>query len=715
MLKPKFWLYFLGIITSTCSYSSIEEYYPYKVLPGASNYGNTGLMEIPNARFMPEATLRFNFSSSWPNEYTSLTASPFKWMEATYRYVEMKNQDYGPVSYSGNQTFKDKGFDVKALIGKETYFFPAIAIGLRDIAGTGLFASEYIVASKKIGHLDISLGLGWGDLGNANNISNPFTSIDERFKNRSYDPSQEGGTFRSNNWFSGPTSLFGGLEYSLPKRGLKLKLEYDTSYPDIERENFGSARPPVEVKSRINAGISYSVTDSLNVSTSFERGNQYRVSFQLKGNFLEDTIKKPKPKTVQKLNEEQKKRILQDNELFYRSLNLSLRDESIYIQAASLDRDKVDVAVASTRFYNMTRPIGRTARIVSALAPDEVETINIHSMNGDFEVARVSLGKDYFLESDEGNLSPTELLRTSKLDSNSSNPLYRDASFMPNVTFPEFSWNMSPALKHQIGGPEGFYLGQLFWQTDTTIKFKRNLALYSSFGVNIYDTFNDFNNPSQSIIPRVRSDIQDYLSEGKNNIKRMQLEYFGSPYKDVFTRFDFGYLEEMFGGVGGEILYRPFQKKYSIGLSLHKVKQRAYNQLFSFREYSTTTGHLGIYYDLPYELRSQLLIGKYLAGDKGATLDLSRRFRSGFTLGVFATKTNLSAEEFGEGSFDKGFYISVPTYLFYPDFRSGTISFGLQPLTKDGGALLRKHNSLIGILGDSNSSSIIRDWDNLLN
>ena len=54
MLKPKFWLYFLGIITSTCSYSSIEEYYPYKVLPGASNYGNTGLMEIPNARFMPE-------------------------------------------------------------------------------------------------------------------------------------------------------------------------------------------------------------------------------------------------------------------------------------------------------------------------------------------------------------------------------------------------------------------------------------------------------------------------------------------------------------------------------------------------------------------------------------------------------------------------------------------------------------------------------------
>ena len=40
-------------------------------------------------------------------------------------------------------------------------------------------------------------------------------------------------------------------------------------------------------------------------------------------------------------------------------------------------------------------------------------------------------------------------------------------------------------------------------------------------------------------------------------------------------------------------------------------------------------------------ISSGVSIGKYLAGDKGITLDLSRRFKSGFTLGVFATKTNL--------------------------------------------------------------------------
>ena len=162
---------------------------------------------------------------------------------------------------------------------------------------------------------------------------------------------------------------------------------------------------------------------------------------------------------------------------------------------------------------------------------------------------------------------------------------------------------------------------------------------------------------------------------------------------------------------GGEVLYRPFDKSYHLGFSLHKVRQRGFDQRFSLRDYETTTGFITHYLSLPYGINSKISAGKYLAGDKGLTLDLSRRFKSGFTMGVFATKTNLSAEEFGEGSFNKGFYISVPTEMFYSDFTSGNISFGLQPLTKDGGAMLIQQNALFGILGDSNRNAFERDWD----
>ena len=33
-------------------------------------------------------------------------------------------------------------------------------------------------------------------------------------------------------WFSGETSIFGGIEYDLKKYGLRFKLEYDTTNPD---------------------------------------------------------------------------------------------------------------------------------------------------------------------------------------------------------------------------------------------------------------------------------------------------------------------------------------------------------------------------------------------------------------------------------------------------------------------------------------------------
>ena len=172
-------------------------------------------------------------------------------------------------------------------------------------------------------------------------------------------------------------------------------------------------------------------------------------------------------------------------------------------------------------------------------------------------------------------------------------------------------------------------------------------------------------------------------------------------------------MEEMFAGVGGEVLYRPFTSSSYLGASIHRVKQRGYEQRFSLRDYKTTTGHLSHYIALPYGVNSRLSIGKYLAGDKGVTWDLSRRFKNGFTLGVFATKTDLSAEEFGEGSFDKGFYFSIPTESFFTDFRQGNISFGLHPLTKDGGAMLNHVNPLYALYGDTNSNSFRRDWDSI--
>ena len=318
---------FFLLINSQYLLSSIDDYFDVQAGPSASNYGNTGILEMPNARFMEEGGLRFNFSASYPNEYTALTASPFNWFEATYRYNEIKNQQYGPSSYSGNQTLKDKGFDLKFGLLGESFYAPAIAMGIRDLAGTGLFSSEYIVASKKVSNLDFTVGLGWGLLGTEGGLSNPFVNLSDQFKDRIVEKGQ-GGSFSYKSWFSGETSIFGGLEYSLKKYGLRFKLEYDTSNPDFYQT-------VSKVDSRFNIGLNYSISDSLRIGASFERGNQFRVAFTIKGIFSKDTIDKPPPKNVVRLSEEQLETSSRNKDIFYRSLNRSLRDESIYIQSAT--------------------------------------------------------------------------------------------------------------------------------------------------------------------------------------------------------------------------------------------------------------------------------------------------------------------------------------------------------------------------------------------
>ena len=55
----------------------------------------------------------------------------------------------------------------------------------------------------------------------------------------------------------------------------------------------------------------------------------------------------------------------------------------------------------------------------------------------------------------------------------------------------------------------------------------------------------------------------------------------------------------MFGGFGGEILYRPFSKNYAVGAELWNAKQRSYKQNLKFKKYDIETGFINLYYYLP--------------------------------------------------------------------------------------------------------------------
>jgi hypothetical protein len=150
LLKKKFFFGIALVLHSFPIYSGIDDYiYPYPS-PTFNEYGSLGLIRMPSARFHEEGTISFHWSKNEPYTRGSIIAYPFNWFEASYQYTDVNNALYSNVeSFSGNQTYKDKGFDVKFRLIKERDYFPQIALGIRDIAGTGTFAAEYFVASKK--------------------------------------------------------------------------------------------------------------------------------------------------------------------------------------------------------------------------------------------------------------------------------------------------------------------------------------------------------------------------------------------------------------------------------------------------------------------------------------------------------------------------------------------------------------------------------------
>ena len=91
-------------------------------------------------------------------------------------------------------------------------------------------------------------------------------------------------------------------------------------------------------------------------------------------------------------------------------------------------------------------------------------------------------------------------------------------------------------------------------------------------------------------------------------------------------------------------------------------KERIYLDL-KFKDYSNYITRASIELSEPRtDINFKLSAGEYLAGDKGYTFEVSK-FENGVKFGAFS-RTDVSATEYGEGSFDKGIKLVIPFSIF---------------------------------------------------
>lgn len=688
-------------------YSSIDDYIYVNKYPTFSNYGGIGYIQNPSARFYDEGTLAFTWSHNDPYLRGSIVAYPFNWLEASYQYTDVNNALYSSIeSFSGSQSYKDKSFDFKVRVYKERKYLPAIAVGIRDLGGTALFASEYIVANKLINNnLDISLGIGWGNL-NANSIRNPLISLSDRFKNRDYETGQ-GGEVSFNSFFSGPAGYFWGLEYHVPRiKGLKLLLEYDGT-------NYSTEGPkPLNQERKYNLGFVKNITEDFSVKLFQSRGETINFGFSYRlGLGTKNPRKIEKVKQSKTKNSEQIKVVTaKSDELLYKASLKYLRDNDIHLQKASVENETLDVVYVQAMYRNPAISVGRTISILDDISPDSIKQFRVSEINGGMGMYSAEVSREAFQRYKRFKIA-TPLIP--EIDIDQFKFKENEYKFNPKSNYPVIFNSLTPDLRSQIGGPDGFYFGDLKLTLNSEVLFNRNISLVSALSYGIYDNMDSLKLESDSILPRVRTDIVKYLKQSREfSITRMQLNYYGQYTKSLYYKFSAGIFESMFGGIGMEALYRPYNKNYGIGVDIWDVKQRDYNQLFDFQDYRTITGHLSLYY---HEPRSNILFtikgGRYLAKDSGITFDFSRMFRSGLRIGAFFSQTDISAEEFGEGSFDKGFYFWVPVHLFSERYFKRTFGWGLRPLTRDGAQMLIHGHPMWGVTDSVSSNLFYRGID----
>jgi hypothetical protein len=654
----------------------------------SSDWGTVGLLQTPTARMREAGSLSFSYTHVSPYSRGNVIFQPFDWLEGGFRYTDISNRLYGPEELSGDQTFKDKSIDVKFGVWSESAYLPAVAVGLRDVGGTGLFAGEYVVANKRAGDFDFSLGLGWGYAGGRGDIRNPLHVFSARFDERK-GSTEQGGDFSFSRYFRGPTAVFGGVQYHTPWQPLTLKVEYEGN--NYKSEPLGNS---FRQRSPVNFGVSYAALPGVDVSLGLERGNTVMFGVTLHARLprlSQPKLSDPKPVAVAATRPTRAPE--------WSTTVRDLRTQTDWdVRSIEQHGDELRVRIQDAGAISWRYRIDRAAAVLHRDAPANIDRFSLIYRDGGLDMAEHVVDRQAWAAERTQPVPPRE--RRETVIARAPEPKPEIDVVHATSSSRAFEHGLRLSYAQILGGPDAFALWQLGLVESARLRLREDTWIQGSVRLRLADNYDKFKYTGPSNLPRVRTFQREFVTSSTLTMPLLQATHVGRASQNHFYSAYGGYLEEMYAGVGGEWLYRPFGSRFAAGVDVNAVRQREFEQHFGLRDYSTVTGHASIYWDTGWkDVLATVNVGRYLAKDIGATLQLARVFKNGVVIGAFATKTDVSAAEFGEGSFDKGIFVSVPFDALFTRTTRGSFATLWRPLTRDGGAMLLRQVQLHALTG----------------
>ena len=659
----------------------------------AGNFGLPGIIDLPTAKRFPdgEMVVTQQLHKSLARSGISFQALPL--VGFSFRYTGHGingGEAYGRVNH-------DRSFDAHISVIDERSYLPAISLGLRDFIGTGWYSSEYIVGTKSIGNIELTAGLGFGRLAGRNTMSNPLNIISPRFNQREGKSFGRGGTLGKINWFQGDASAFYGIQYHINER-IKISSEYT---PDRMTREISY----LDVTSPWNFGASYQLNEYINLSAQYLHGSQVSVTAQVYVNpsrppLLGGKELAPVPMRLRGVDALP---VIINNEDTIRKV---LAVDGFEILDLEFSTNTASIIVKNTKFRSIAQAVGRIASTLQRFVADDVKFANISFYSDNLETAtyRVDLEK-IIAEQFHPSVSWINTPSISAID-------------MGSPRLPEsqqhLKWGIGPYLAHRLFNPDLPLSMETGIEVEAGYQIANGLKISGSIRKSILTNLTENKRRSESVLPRVHSDWPLYDIAGQSgHIHELTLAYVNNLAPGLYGRAHAGLLEPFFAGIGAEVLYKPANWPIGIGIDVHRVRKRDYDMRFNLLDYEATVGHLSLYYDAGGMFDIEVNAGRYLAGDWGTTTTISRKFGSGWEVGGYATLTDVPFDTFGEGSFDKAIYVSVPIDWIISSPNRTKRRLTLRPITRDGGAQLSSARRLYREIENFQNASFKREFGRL--
>ena len=648
-----------------------------------NDFGVGGVLDVPTARSPAENTFSATISRKDVADIYAISYQVLPRLEASFRYTIFNAREISPIPGTRcvpNATYcdglRDRSFEVKYRLLDETDYLPEVSVGIRDLLGTGAWGAEYVAANKRFGNLDVSLGLGWGRLAERSISSNPLAEIFDSFAVRETECGL-GGEFSVKSYFRGAdVGAFGSLRYSIPDWKLDVLAAYNSDSYARERA-FGT----IDSADPLSVGLEWEALPNVRLGMSWQQGNSLALKLSTALDTGAETPRKP-PNGFGAWGGNA--RVDPDGPRvgWFPRMAGDAEASGILLRAM---KDEAD-GTLRLRYSNMSYQleadaVHRVLNLVDQYAPASVRRVELTGDALGLSTHTLRIERGAIAERYATMVPPAiQIDRPVEIESPSQQRRYR---------YPNGQWSAGLNTRLYLFDPDAPLLYQLSLRVRGAADLGSGWSVNGTWVQSLVSQFDRIQRSGESQLPPVRTDLKRYLQEGESGIDELALVKRGKLGRDLYFQAYGGILEEMYSGVGAEVLWRRVDQPFAIGANVNAVVQRDFDKLFGTRDYKTVTGHVSVYWATPlYGMDVAVHAGRYLARDVGATLEIQKRFANGWSVGAFATLTDVPFEVFGEGSFDKGLIFNIPFDLYSPRNNRGAYRTILRSINRDGGRMI---------------------------